>query len=151
MPASPDQGGKDAPAKPTADVNRLRYDSAGARRHAEADRVAVEEPLAITLAWRDQGGALQRRVFTVTMRTPGNDGELAAGLLLSEGVIRRAQRRVALQVADLDGRRREGLLDQALDFGGIDHGGGEKFHDWEDPAYRDFLRWIEFYAQCQQE
>jgi FdhD protein len=43
------------------------------------DEVAVEEPLEI----RVNGSSL-----AITMRTPGNDDELAAGFLLSEGVIR---------------------------------------------------------------
>lgn len=42
------------------------------------DRLLVEEPLEIRV-----GGS----PFTVTMRTPGNDVELAAGLLLAEGVL----------------------------------------------------------------
>ena len=42
------------------------------------DHLAVEEPLEIRL-----GG----RRFTVTMRTPGHDEELAAGFLLAEGFI----------------------------------------------------------------
>jgi len=42
----------------------------------EPDRLAVEEPLEIRL-----GG----RRFTLTMRTPGHDEELAAGFLLAEG------------------------------------------------------------------
>jgi FdhD protein len=42
------------------------------------DEVAVEEPLEI----RVNGSSL-----AITMRTPGNDDELAAGFLLSEGVI----------------------------------------------------------------
>jgi FdhD protein len=50
---------------------------AGAMRE-EADRLAVEEPLEIRL-----GG----RRFTLTMRTPGHDDELAAGFLLAEGFI----------------------------------------------------------------
>jgi FdhD protein len=50
---------------------------AGAMRE-EADRLAVEEPLEIRL-----GG----RRFTLTMRTPGYDDELAAGFLLAEGFI----------------------------------------------------------------
>lgn len=54
------------------------------------DRVAVEEPLQIGLLWRDAGGELYERVFTVTMRTPGNDAALAVGLLHSEGLIRAA-------------------------------------------------------------
>ncbi|MHB8384422.1 MAG: formate dehydrogenase accessory sulfurtransferase FdhD [Candidatus Binataceae bacterium] len=46
-----------------------------------ADSVAAEEPLEIRL-----GG----RRFTLTMRTPGNDEELAAGFLFAEGFIDRA-------------------------------------------------------------
>lgn len=44
------------------------------------DEVTIEEPLEIRL-----GGD----PLAVTMRTPGNDEELAAGFLLSEGVVRR--------------------------------------------------------------
>jgi FdhD protein len=44
----------------------------------DADRLAVEEPLEIRL-----GG----RRFTLTMRTPGHDEELAAGFLLAEGFV----------------------------------------------------------------
>jgi FdhD protein len=45
------------------------------------DHLAVEEPLEIRL-----GGM----AFTITMRTPGHDEDLVAGLLHSEGVIRDA-------------------------------------------------------------
>ena len=50
------------------------------------DRVAVEEPLEIRIAF---GPAEQRRSksLAITMRTPGNDAELATGFLLSENVI----------------------------------------------------------------
>jgi FdhD protein len=51
-------------------------------RHHE-DRVATEEPLEIRLAWP---GAPARRVW-VTMRTPGQDFELAAGWLAHEGLL----------------------------------------------------------------
>jgi FdhD protein len=52
----------------------------------EQDSVAIEEPLEIQLAY---GGAKLRgqKSITVTMRTPGHDSELAAGFLLTEGVI----------------------------------------------------------------
>src|SRR5947209_15193808 len=50
----------------------------GARRKAVRDELAVEEPLEI----RVDGEAL-----AVTMRTPGEDEELAAGFLVGEGLI----------------------------------------------------------------
>jgi len=46
------------------------------------DDLATEEPLEIRLA-----GGSQTRSLAVTMRTPGNDFELAAGFLFSEGVV----------------------------------------------------------------
>ncbi len=55
----------------------------------EQDSVALEEPLEIQLVY----GRVDTRVtksITVTMRTPGHDSELAAGFLLTEGVIRDA-------------------------------------------------------------
>jgi FdhD protein len=57
------------------------------------DVLAVEEPLAIRVAAAD--GASRR--VAVTMRTPGDDHELAAGWLLAEGVI--AGRRDVADVA----------------------------------------------------
>jgi FdhD protein len=54
-----------------------------------ADTLAVEEPLEIKLAY---GPANNRTIksISVTMRTPGNDAELAIGFLLTEGVLREA-------------------------------------------------------------
>jgi FdhD protein len=61
-----------------ARVVRVRPEGVRALR----DDLACEEPLQIRLR---AGGEL--RPLALTMRTPGNDFELAAGLLLSEGVI----------------------------------------------------------------
>ena len=47
------------------------------------DKLATEEPLEIRLVL-----AGVRQTVTVTMRTPGADFELAAGLLHAEGVVR---------------------------------------------------------------
>jgi FdhD protein len=52
------------------------------RMRQRRDQLAVEEPLEIRL---EAGG--QHQSLTVTMRTPGNDFELAAGLLYSEGLV----------------------------------------------------------------
>jgi FdhD protein len=56
-------------------------------RHRE-DVLAVEEPLEIRL------GKLS---FSVTMRTPGDDFDLVAGFLVSEGVIWSAEQLVSLR------------------------------------------------------
>jgi FdhD protein len=49
------------------------------------DTLAVEEPLEIRLA---SAGSTSAEPFTVTMRTPGHDVELALGFLVGEGVLR---------------------------------------------------------------
>src|SRR5215212_1482374 len=58
-------------------VTRLSSNAAPVTNH---DSLAVEEPLEI----RVRGEAI-----AVTMRTPGHDEELAAGFLLTEGILKR--------------------------------------------------------------
>ena len=70
---------------------RVTEVSAGQVRHRE-DRLAVEEPLEVRIS--TAGGPMP---LAVTMRTPGDDLELAAGFLLSEGVIRSAADVVTLR------------------------------------------------------
>jgi FdhD protein len=50
------------------------------------DLVAVEEPLEIRLGFGLKENRQQQRI-SVTMRTPGNDFELAIGFLFTEGII----------------------------------------------------------------
>jgi FdhD protein len=53
----------------------------------QQDQVAVEEPLEIRVGYHFKGRAGSKAI-SLTMRTPGHDAELAAGFLLSEGVVR---------------------------------------------------------------
>ena len=51
-----------------------------------SDQLAAEEPLEIRVGY-ETDGQRQHRTLSVTMRTPGHDEELAAGFLLTEGLI----------------------------------------------------------------
>ena len=50
--------------------------------------ITVEEPLEIRLSYT-AGGQRVEQSISVTMRTPGNDGELAVGFLAGEAIVRR--------------------------------------------------------------
>jgi FdhD protein len=52
------------------------------------DRVAVEEPLAIRLGHTDNNGERHSKDVSITMRTPGDDADLATGFLFTEGILR---------------------------------------------------------------
>jgi len=78
----------------------LRYRD-GAVSHAPDD-LAREDPLEIRV---------RGRAISVTMRTPGHDDELAAGFLLTEGLIRRKSDVLRIEPC---GRNEEGNLLNAL-------------------------------------
>ena len=73
-----------SPGRTTAATSVQRM-GPGTRRSLR-DRVAVEEPMEIRV---EQGGPAGQKAHSVavTMRTPGNDFELAAGFLFSEGIV----------------------------------------------------------------
>jgi FdhD protein len=50
------------------------------------DQLAIEEPLEIQLTY-GPSNSRQTKSISITMRTPGNDFDLAAGFLMTEGVI----------------------------------------------------------------
>ncbi len=56
-------------------------------REKIVDILAREEPLEIRLAYF-KGKDILQKALSVTMRTPGNDVDLALGFLLSEGIIK---------------------------------------------------------------
>ena len=70
------------PATSTVEVTRVM----GPRREVARDLVAGEEPMEIRLRIPQEDGTFTRSL-SVTMRTPGNDFELAAGFLFTEGII----------------------------------------------------------------
>jgi FdhD protein len=71
-----------APGIAGVEITRL----AGDAPTGDVDQLAVEEPLLIELAHDRDGGRVTESV-SVTMRTPGNDVELALGFLYTEGII----------------------------------------------------------------
>lgn len=81
----------------------------GEAPHSRADYLAVEEPLELRVAGKP---------LTVTMRTPGNDIELAAGFLVSEGVIHSAEHfstaRYCASATGDDGANTYNVLDVSL-------------------------------------
>jgi FdhD protein len=58
----------------------------GERQLTREDCVAVEEPLEIQLCWPTAEGSAAKSI-SITMRTPGEDDELALGFLFSEGIV----------------------------------------------------------------
>lgn len=73
----------DAAARPGRTVETAIERLDGEQTKREYDNVVTEEPLELRLI---AGGATQ--TLAVTMRTPGNDFELAAGFALGESIIR---------------------------------------------------------------
>ena len=61
-----------------------------------ADQLAVEEPLEIKVKYNNEGIQVVKNI-SVTMRTPGNDAELAAGFLFTEGIVKNPGQIVEIQ------------------------------------------------------
>ena len=76
-----------------ASVSTLVYRSDEKGTRWEKDFLVAEEPLEIRLR---EGGA-EPEQFVVTMRTPGDDDDLVAGLLYGEGVIEEIGEIVAIE------------------------------------------------------
>lgn len=76
------------------------------------DAVAIEEPLEIRLELASEGGG--GKAIAVTMRTPGNDPELAVGFLHGEGIVRAADDVLEVGPCGNDGNTVRVLLREGL-------------------------------------
>jgi len=92
-------------------VERVRVRAVEGEGDADReDAVAVEEPLSIRVR---KGTGEAGFLFVTTMRTPGNDEELAAGLLFSERVVGSPDEIVALAHSEdpaLDRKNRDNVV-----------------------------------------
>lgn len=96
-------------AKSTRTVSIARHD--GATAQVRDDAIAAEEPLEIRV-----GG----HSVAVVMRTPGHDRDLAAGFLVTEGIIRRREEILDLIYCRNDGGQpEENVLDVIMAPGAI--------------------------------
>jgi FdhD protein len=75
-----------------------RFKVTADNRVSEADLIAVEEPLQIDISQNDL-----YTIFTITMRTPGDDELLTYGLLFSEGVISKASEIESVEQTKISG------------------------------------------------
>ena len=73
------------------------------------DRLAVEEPLEIRLGFPDG----THKAVSITMRTPGDDAELAAGFLFTEGILESSGQIKQIRHCGLKIGSNKGTLDRA--------------------------------------
>ena len=98
------------PPERSLELTQVTEWDAGTVRSVQ-DSLAAEEPLEI---------ALNGNPLTVTMRTPGNDLELAAGFLLTEGIIERHEDIIRMHATTSQNGARSNKVEVELDNGQFD-------------------------------
>lgn len=86
----------------------VRRITSGIEHEKSDDVLAVEEPLEIRLGFADG----THRAVSITMRTPGEDGELAVGFLFTEGIIRTADQVRQIRHCGLKIGKMKGTVDR---------------------------------------
>ena len=99
---------KPAEALVETNVYRVTRDSTERRD----DALAVEEPLEIRIGLPGKSED-RHRAISITMRTPGDDGELAAGFLFTEGIVQNPGQIRQIRHCGLKIGREGSLIDRA--------------------------------------
>jgi FdhD protein len=74
----------------STELTKFRYSADG--RVLQSDHVIIEQPLQIRLCWQlSVNVEYESQIFSITMRTPGDDKALIIGLMQSEGIIEHYQ------------------------------------------------------------
>jgi FdhD protein len=89
-------------------VTKVQRVSPGGSVHA-GDVLAVEEPLEIRIGFPDGG----HKAVSITMRTPGDDAELAVGFLFTEGILKSSEQVRKVRHCGLKIGKVKGTLDRA--------------------------------------
>lgn len=97
-------------SEPALSRTAVRRVVAGAVTEDSPDVLAVEEPLEIRLGFPDNS----HRAVSITMRTPGDDGELAAGFLFTEGILKTAEQIKQIRHCGLKIGKQGGTLNRAV-------------------------------------
>jgi FdhD protein len=90
----------------SASIQRVTGESVSGE---SSDVLAVEEPLEIRLGFPDG----THRAISITMRTPGDDSEVAAGFLFTEGIVKRPDQIRQIRHCGLRIGRGESVVDRA--------------------------------------
>lgn len=81
-------------------VSRVGWQK-GKLHQSDYDLVASEQPLQLFIQWQNKStGEFSEQVFTITMRTVGDDFSLVTGLLFNEGIINKKDDIHAIQTTD---------------------------------------------------